>query len=131
MTRLLDTNVVVRHFTGDPPEQARRATAFLRDADPQELLLVDLVAAEIVFVLQSVYKQSRANVSQLLRSVLALPAVRCESRSLLQRAIELYEAGYDFTDAYLVAVAEAGSVPEIVSFDQGIRNMANVSRVEP
>lgn len=28
MTSLLDTNVLVRHFTGAPAEQAQRATAF-------------------------------------------------------------------------------------------------------
>ena len=48
MTAFVDTNVLVRHLTGDPPEHVRRATAFLARAD--ELLLLDLVTAEIVFV---------------------------------------------------------------------------------
>lgn len=34
----LDTNVIVRHLTGEPREQAPRATAFLRDAESLELL---------------------------------------------------------------------------------------------
>lgn len=41
---LLDTNVVVRHLTGQPPDQARRATRFLREAE--ELDLRDLIVAE-------------------------------------------------------------------------------------
>ncbi len=131
MTALIDTNVLVRHFTGEPPDQARRATAFLRAAAPRELVLVDLVAAELVFVLQSVYGQSRARVAQLLRSVLALPAVRCDTASLLHRALEHYQAGRDFTDAYLVATAEAEGIPEVASFDRGIRNIPGVRRVEP
>jgi predicted nucleic acid-binding protein len=63
VTALLDTNIVVRHFTGEPPDQASRATAFLRASAPRELILVDLIAAELLFVLQSDYKQPRATVA--------------------------------------------------------------------
>ena len=37
MTAFLDTNVPVRHLTGEPPEMAGRATSYLRSAS--ELLL--------------------------------------------------------------------------------------------
>jgi predicted nucleic acid-binding protein len=131
VTSLLDTNVLVRHFTGAPAEQAQRATAFLRAATPRELVLVDLVVAELAFVLQRVYQEPRQDVARLLRATLALPAVRCPNDSLLHRTIELYEAGEDFTDAYLVATAEAERIPTIVSFDRGIWSGANVQRLEP
>ena len=51
MRAFVDTNVFVRHLTGDPPEQAAAATAFLSDAE--ELYVPDLVLAEVVFVLES------------------------------------------------------------------------------
>src|SRR5215510_6800082 len=35
-------NVVIRHFTGDPPAQARRATAYLKAAPAGELTLLDV-----------------------------------------------------------------------------------------
>ncbi len=129
--KILDTNILVRYFTGEPEDQARRAAIFLSSAAPQDLLLVDLVAAELVFVLQSVYRQPRAAVTRLLLAVLALPAVRCDSASLLHRTIQLYEAGRHFTDAYLIAMAEAESISTIVSFDRGIRNIPGVQRIEP
>jgi predicted nucleic acid-binding protein len=131
VTRLLDTNILVRHVTGEPPEQARRATASLRTAAPKELVLVDLIAAEFVFVLQSVYRQPRASVATLLRSLLALPAVRCDGELRLYRSLDLYEAGMDFPDAYLVATAELGGISEILSFDRGFRHVPGVRRVEP
>lgn len=92
---------------------------------------MDLVVAELVFVLQSVYKQPRRRVAQLLRATIALPAVRCEDSIRLHRTAELYESGFDFADAYLVACAEAGNIPTIVSFDRGIRAMSSVTREEP
>ena len=42
MSAFIDTNIIVRHLTGDPPEMAQRATRFL--ASERELLLTDLVA---------------------------------------------------------------------------------------
>jgi len=53
LSPFVDTNVLVRHLTGDPPEMAVRATAYLRRES--ELLLTDLVAAETVSVLESFY----------------------------------------------------------------------------
>jgi predicted nucleic acid-binding protein len=131
VTQLLDTNVLVRHFTGDPPDQARRATAFVHAAAPGELIPLDVIAAEFVFVLQSVYRWPRHGIGRLLRATLALPAVRCSSEHLLYRTIELYEAGSDFADAYLIATAERDGIPSIASFDRGIRNLGHVQRVEP
>ncbi|MDO8186855.1 PIN domain-containing protein [Conexibacter sp. JD483] len=61
----LDTNVIVRHLTGDPPEQAARATAVLATAE--RLLLSDLIVAECVYVLQSFYEVGRARIAELMR----------------------------------------------------------------
>jgi predicted nucleic acid-binding protein len=73
LSAFLDTNVLVRYFTGDPPEQARRAGAFLAGAD--ELLVADLIVAELVYVLESLYEVERARVAELVRAVIAFPAV--------------------------------------------------------
>ncbi len=60
LTALIDTNVLVRHLTGDPPEMAARATAYLGPA--RQLLLTDLIAAETVYVLESCYQAPRGQV---------------------------------------------------------------------
>ncbi|MVU83702.1 PIN domain-containing protein, partial [Nocardia sp. ET3-3] len=65
MTVFLDTNILVRHLTQDPPEMGRRATAFLAQAD--SLQLPDLILAETVYVLQSVYQVPRPQVAALAR----------------------------------------------------------------
>ena len=38
---------------------------------------------------------------------------------------------YFFTDAYLLATAEADGIPEIASFDRGLRNVPGVRRIGP
>jgi predicted nucleic-acid-binding protein len=101
----LDTNILMRHLTGEPPAQARRATAFLERAE--ELLLPDLIVAEAVYVLESFYEVERSRVAQLVRSIIGFPAIVVVDEPLLLRALEVYEVDQlDFADAYLVASAE-------------------------
>lgn len=130
MTAFLDTNVLVRHLTGDPPTLATRATRFLATAD--ELLLTDLVVAELVYVLESFYEVARPRVAELARAVVAFPAVRVADEELVLRAIEVYEVDrLDFAEAYLVAHAERSGVGVVASFDRSIDRVGTVRRIEP
>lgn len=130
MTAFIDTNVLIRHLTGDPPAQARRATRFLEGAD--ELLLGDLILAEVAYVLESFYELVRVRVADNLRAILAYPAIRVLDAELLQRSIEVYEVdGLDFADAYLVASAERTGIGVIASFDRSIDRVTTVRREEP
>ena len=130
LSAFLDTNVLIRHLTGDPPVQARHATAYLRKAN--ELLLPDLIVAEVVYVLESFYEVKRQQVAELVRAIVGFPAVVVVDEPLLLRALEVYELErLDFAEAYLVANAEASGVGTIASFDRKIDRVATVRRVEP
>jgi predicted nucleic acid-binding protein len=127
VTAFVDTNVLVRHLTGDPPVQAKRATRYLERAD--ELLLPDLILAEVAYVLESFYEVARAQVATTLRAILAFSPIRVLDAELLQRAIEIYEVHrLDFADAYLVASAERTGVGVIASFDRSIDRVGTVRR---
>ena len=130
MTAFVDTNVLIRHLTGDPPELAARAARYLAGAD--ELLLPDLILAEVGYILESFYEAPRTQVATTLRAVLAYPAIRVLDADLLQRAVEIYEIHrLDFADAYLVASAERTGIGVIASFDRSIDRVATVHREEP
>jgi len=130
LSAFLDTNVLIRHLTGDPPGQARRATAFLERAD--ELLLPDLIVAEVVYVLESFYEVKRRRVAELARAIVGFPAVVVVDEPLLLRALEVYEVErLDFAEAYLVASAEVSGVGAIASFDRTIDRLSTVRRIEP
>jgi predicted nucleic acid-binding protein len=126
----VDTNVLILHLTGDPPDQTARATRFLTTAD--ELLLADLVVAEVVYVLESFYEVPRARVAELVRAILAFPPVVVLDPAMLLRALEVYEtARLDFAQAYLVAHAERSGVGVVASFDRAIDRVGTVRRLEP
>jgi len=130
LSAFLDTNIVVRHLTGDPVEMAARATAFL--GTESELLLADLIVAETVYVLESYYEAPRPQVAESVRSLIAFPSVVTVDPALLLRAIEIYETDrIDFAEAYLVACAESSGIGRVASFDKSIDRVGTVERVEP
>ena len=130
MTALLDTNVLVRHLTGDPPDLAARATAYLSTGEA--LILPDLILAEVVYVLESFYEAPRDRVAELARSIITFGSIQTVDPGLLLRAIEVYEVHrIDFSDAYLVALAETAGVDDIASFDRTIDRVSTVNRIEP
>ncbi|RIK10774.1 MAG: VapC toxin family PIN domain ribonuclease [Acidobacteria bacterium] len=130
MTALVDTNVLVRHLTGDPPAAAASATRLLGSA--KDLLMPDLILAEVVYVLESFYEAPRAQVAECARSILGFEPIRVDDPALLMRAVEVYETDrIDFAEAYLVATAEATGIDTVVSFDKSIDRIESVERVDP
>lgn len=126
----LDTNILVRHLTGEPSEMAQRATAFL--ASGHELFLADVVVAELVYVLESFYEVPRREVADLARSVAGLDGVTVDDQRILGRALDVYEHDrLDFAEAYFVARAESSGVAALASFDRSIDRVNTVDRVEP
>jgi predicted nucleic acid-binding protein len=124
------TNVLVRHLTGDPPEQARRATEFLGAAEG--LVLTDVIFAEVIYVLESLYELEREQVAERLRAVVGFPAIIVLDASVLLRALEVYEVHrIDFAEAYLVACAEASGIGAVASFDRAIDRVGTAQRIEP
>lgn len=109
---------------------ARAATEFLRATDT--LYLTDLIAAELVYVLQSVYDVTRPQIAATLRALLALRPVVTVDAPVLLRATEVFENdGLDFAEAYLVATAESTGVGAIASFDRSIDPIPSIRRIEP
>jgi predicted nucleic acid-binding protein len=109
---------------------AARATRFLAEAN--ELLLVDLIVAEVVYVLESFYEVPRAQVAESVRSIIAFGAVTVLDEAILLRAIEVYEVyGLDFAEAYLVASAESSGIGTVASLDRSIDRVTTIEGIEP
>jgi predicted nucleic acid-binding protein len=130
VSAFIDTSILVRHLTGDPPDMAQRATRYL--ALEHDLLVVDLVVAETVYVLESFYEAPRRQVGEAIRSLIAFDSIVCVDPALLLRAVEVYETDrLDFAEAYLVACAETTEVGRVASFDRAVDRIDTVERVEP
>ncbi len=130
MTAFVDSNVLVRHLVGDPPDMAARATAYLRKE--RALLVTDLIFAETIYVLESFYEVSRSNIRDAMQALITMESVSVLDANLLLRALEIYDAErLDFSESYLVALAESTGVGVVASFDRSIDRVRSVKRIEP
>ena len=64
----VDANVLLRFLTGEPPQLAERALRLIQRAEQGEitLRLSPIVVAEVVWVLSSFYRYSRAQIAEVL-----------------------------------------------------------------
>jgi predicted nucleic acid-binding protein len=130
VTAFVDSDVLVRHLVGDPPDMATRATAYLRKETG--LLVTDLIFAETIYVLESFYEVARTEICEAMQSLITMKSVSIVDAPLLLRALELYEYDrLDFAESYLVALAESTGVKKVASFDRSMDRIKSVKRIQP
>jgi len=120
MAPILDTSIIVRYLTGDPPRLATRAARII---DSGEVLAIpDVVIAETAFVLASVYGVARSQVVETLvalvqkRNLVTLPAAKGE---IIQALLMCRPSRrVSFADAMVWATARSARAEAVYSFDQ-------------
>lgn len=120
MSGFLDTSIVVRYLTGDPPELAEKAAKII---DGEELLQVtDGVLAETAYVLTSVYGISRSVVVDHLIAFLQkanISPFALDKGVVLQSLLLCRPSGrVSFADAMLWAAARSSETRVVYSLDE-------------
>lgn len=127
-----DTNVFIRYLTGDPPELAEKSRRLFEQTAKGRipLFMLDLVAAEIVYVLESVYRLPREDVVTRLLAIANLENLVIENRAVLLDALSLYEsAKLDFTDAYIAAHMKHTGCDKLATFDTDFKRLRFIKTV--
>jgi predicted nucleic acid-binding protein len=126
---LVDTNILLRFFTGDPPEMAERARAIIADADSGKLQLEipALIVAETVYTLESFYEMPKADVCEKLLVFVRSRGIAPQEPEIIVDALERYRAlPVHFADAYLAAIAAVNKQP-VYSFDHDFARFKDVN----
>ena len=119
----LDTNVLVRFLVEDDADQTARAAALLARAERegQPLLVSEVVACELVWVLESAYGFGRAEIARALGDLLSVRALDFLRLDALQRALAAYAGGRgDFADYVVREVARDAGCEAVATFDRAI-----------
>lgn len=125
---LIDTNLIIRFLTSDDSEKAINVEELLKGAGKKVLL--DVVVAEIVWVLKSYYKLDKADIVDKIRALIHVKTISC-SRKLLDASINAWEKNnISYIDAYLVAHAQQRDLT-IYSYDERFDKVDGVNRKEP
>jgi predicted nucleic acid-binding protein len=132
---IIDTNIFLRHFLQDQPDQGSQSSAFFGKIRQGEIeaVLLPTVVLEIVFILERQYRASRENVYAILSEVLELSELKVVDRPQLLDAAHEYRnrRNVSFADAYHCAMARHFHDGVIVSFDRKLSGIDGVTRKEP
>jgi predicted nucleic acid-binding protein len=120
MGSFLDTSMMVRYLTGDPPEMAEKAARVIDRDEP--LYLTDVVLVETAYVLTSVYGISRSVVVDHLIAFLQrenIFAFSLDKGKVLQALLFCRQSGrISFGDAMIWAAARSAGAKVVYSLDE-------------
>ena len=122
--RGLDTNVLVRFFTADDPEQARVAADLISAAEDQgeRLHISTIVLCELVWGLRSVYRVRRDGIISAIESLLGANTFEVQDRDLVRRALDSYRSGKaDFADYLIGWENQRAGCSATLTFDGGLK----------
>ncbi|MFO7680531.1 MAG: type II toxin-antitoxin system VapC family toxin, partial [Chloroflexota bacterium] len=117
----IDTNVLVRFFTQDDPDQYQKSVQIFANED---IFIPDTVVLETEWVLRFAYHFGAKQINDAFRKLFGLPNVNSRDTDTLALALSWHEAGLDFADA--LQWAQAAHCEQLLTFDQRF-----VKRAEP
>ena len=118
---VIDTNLLVRYLTDDEPQKAEAVDVLLNGAGKGEIkiLIPSVVIAELVWVLESFYKMTADDITELVEAILNTPGVDTQDRSIIKAALKLYRSKkIDLVDAWIIEFARARGAKRIYTFDK-------------
>lgn len=129
---VIDANVVLRYLVDDG-DQATRAGLLLQAADQEEktLLLPDLALADIVWVLEKVYKTPRPEIRDAVSVLLSVRGLKFSAgKALVADALALYaEKNIDWSDAFIAGQMIAMKLRTIYSFDKDFDRIPGIQKI--
>ncbi len=116
----VDTNVLLRAIVRDNAEMSEAAQALLRGLSVEEPGFVCReVLLETVWVLERVYRFTRAQIVDVVTGLFATGTLVAEASDGVAQAAFLYgQGGADFADLMILAAAERVGATPLYTFDQ-------------
>jgi len=127
----VDTNVFLRFFVRDVEPFYLSAKELFEKAEKGSVKLEtsDLVIAEIVWVLESYYAFSRAEIQRVIDTILETRNIKVANQSRVTEAVRHYSSGkIDFIDAYNIAYMKAKNFKKVATFD--VKHFKNIEGLE-
>ena len=133
MTSLLDTNVIVRFFTGNTDEKFRGVYDFFQGIE-QGKISVELkliVLFQTIFVLKSHYKVPKGKIVGAMKGLLKLKGLKIIEKKTVVSMMDIWDSNsIEIVDAYLIACLEKNSQNILYSYDRDFDKF-NIKRKEP
>lgn len=122
----LDTNVLVRYFAQDDAHQSAAANQLMATLTKEKPGYVSLVTlCELAWVLEGAYAQKKAQLLDLLQSMMESDELHIESKATAWSALAIYrDSVLDFSDAVILKSGADAGCMHTVTFDKAAAKTA-------
>lgn len=124
-TKIVDTNIFVRFFTKDSGELALKAKRILEDAENGKIALYfdEVIAAELVWLLDSFYEYSRTEIYTKLHDLVSQSWVINPRKNFILLSLELFSStGLSYIDCWLYTLSKNLNFP-LETFDKNLKKL--------
>ena len=124
----IDTNILVRIFIEDDPEQFRKVKEFLQTLSPVSPGYVSLIALiELVWVLRNRYLLNKIQLIQCMEQLFEYQELVIEDRVAVASALNHFsQFKADFADCLIEQLGHAAGCSETVTFDANAVKLAGM-----
>lgn len=124
--KIADANVVLRYLLNDSEVLSEKAAEILEN---NVVFLPNEVIAEIVYVLEKVYKAKRKNISNALLELFKYGNIEVTDIGIVGESLKVYaEKNLDFVDTLLYAYHKLGK-HEVYTFDKKLNSLLNMKPI--
>ncbi|MBE6082480.1 MAG: type II toxin-antitoxin system VapC family toxin [Tissierellaceae bacterium] len=118
--KIADANIVLRYLLNDTEELAKKATEILEN---NEVYIPNEIIAEIVYVLEKVYKVKNDEISNTLKNLFQYGNLKVIDLDVVEEALDIYgKKKFDFVDTLLYAYYKIKGY-EIYTFDKKLNKL--------
>jgi len=116
---IVDANIVLRYLLLDHPILSEKAAEIIEN---NQVFIPFEVVAEVVYVLEKVYKIDRANICRSIEKLFEDDNIHTYDSDILFKALEIFSVKkIDFVDTLLCGYSLVRG-DEVKTFDKGINN---------
>ncbi len=122
----IDTNVLLRYFLGDIPDQFEDAQNLIESIEKGEKIgfISILVINELIWIFEKYYLLKRGVYIPKILKLLLIEKVKIfeVKKDLVRKVLEkMQKRKFDFTDVYLASIAPSG---QVISFDKDLKKIS-------
>lgn len=123
--KIVDANIILRYILNDSEDLSEEAAKLLED---NEIFVPNEVIAEIVYVLEKVYKVENKEISIVLMELFDFGNFHLNNSEIVYEALKVYsKRKLDFVDTLLYAYHIIGKY-EVYTFDKKLNNLLKSKR---
>lgn len=131
--RTIDANIILRYLTNDVPDQAKQVEELLKRVEEgnEDVFLPDIILADIIWILEGYYKQTRDDIREWITAILSLQGLTFSDKDTALNALDIYmDKRIDWSDAFSASQMLQREITEIYSFDKHFDRIDGIARIE-